>query len=179
LVTMITLKMRFGGKNALRCSPVNDVAAAATESVTYVADVDDASIKPYFIPLGVEVCFFTNHEVVIGHVAWKDLIQPSADLCRKGVPVSEYLDNVMKVKERHFRLFPSMKAWINPETNATYKVGDLLPRLKLADTLEKIANSEDPVKLFYHGEMADKIAAEMAEGGEQLSVRIIFFESGR
>lgn len=106
---------------------------------------------------------FTRHGS--GHVAWKDLIQPSADLCRKGVPVSEYLDNVMKVKERHFRLFPSMKAWINPETNATYKVGDLLPRLKLADTLEKIANSEDPVKLFYHGEMADKIAAEMAEGG--------------
>lgn len=80
-------------------------------------------------------------------------------------------------KENSYEM--SVRAWINPETNATYKVGDLLPRLKLADTLEKIANSEDPVKLFYHGEMADKIAAEMAEGGEQLSVRIIFFESGR
>ncbi|CAJ0589798.1 unnamed protein product [Cylicocyclus nassatus] len=100
-----------------------------------------------------------------GSVAWKDLIQPTIELCRSGVPVSEYLDYVMKVKERHFRLFPSMRAWINPATNDTYKAGDLLPRLKLAATLEKVANSEDPVKLFYHGEMADTIAREMAEGG--------------
>ncbi|KAK6755934.1 hypothetical protein RB195_014367 [Necator americanus] len=89
----------------------------------------------------------------------------SARLCQNGVPVSEYLDNVMKVKERHFRLFPSMKAWINPATNSTYKAGDLLPRPKLAETLITIANSDDPVKLFYHGTMAETIAREMAEGG--------------
>ncbi|XGW03446.1 hypothetical protein V3C99_014995 [Haemonchus contortus] len=106
---------------------------------------------------------FTHHGS--GRVAWKDLIEPSAKLCRDGVPVSEYLDNVMKVKERHFRLFPSMKAWINPLTNSTYRVGDLLPRTKLAKTLEELANSNDPVKLFYRGEMADTIAREMAEGG--------------
>ncbi|KAK5976383.1 Gamma-glutamyltranspeptidase, partial [Trichostrongylus colubriformis] len=105
---------------------------------------------------------FTHHGS--GRVTWKDLVEPSAKLCRDGVPVSEYLDNVMKVKERHFRLFPSMKAWINPSTNSTYKVGDLLPRLKLAKTLEKLANSDDPVELFYRGEMADTIAKEMAEG---------------
>uniref|UniRef100_A0A1I7XNA2 Gamma-glutamyltransferase n=1 Tax=Heterorhabditis bacteriophora TaxID=37862 RepID=A0A1I7XNA2_HETBA len=103
-----------------------------------------------------------------GHVAWKDLISPSIKLCRDGVPVSEYLDNVMKVKERHFRLFPSMKAWINPKTNSTYEAGDLLPREKLANTLEKIANSEDPVKMFYHGEMAETIAKEMKDGGPSI-----------
>ncbi|KAK6048699.1 hypothetical protein COOONC_13796 [Cooperia oncophora] len=75
----------------------------------------------------------------------------------------------MRVKERHFRLFPSMKAWINPLTNSTYKMGDLLPRLKLANTLEKLANSKDPVKLFYRGEMAETIAREMAEGGEAMA----------
>ncbi|PIO74808.1 putative gamma-glutamyltransferase [Teladorsagia circumcincta] len=106
---------------------------------------------------------FTHHGS--GRVAWKELIEPSVKLCRRGVPVSEYLDNVMKVKERHFRLFPSMKAWINPATNSTYRAGDLLPRLKLAQTLEKLANSNDPVKLFYRGEMADTIAKEMADGG--------------
>ncbi|EYC19365.1 hypothetical protein Y032_0024g1044 [Ancylostoma ceylanicum] len=98
-------------------------------------------------------------------VEWKDLILPSAQLCRSGVPVSEYLDNVMKVKERHFRSNPSMKAWINPATNSTYKAGDRLPRPKLAATLEKIANAPDPVKMFYRGEMAEVIAREMAEGG--------------
>ncbi|WKY11293.1 hypothetical protein Q1695_003116 [Nippostrongylus brasiliensis] len=100
-----------------------------------------------------------------GRVAWKDLIEPSIQLCRRGVPVSDYLDNVMKVKERHFRLFPSMKAWINPTTNTTYKSGDLLKRPKLAATLEKLANAQNPVNLFYHEEMADTIAKEMAQGG--------------
>ncbi|KJH52275.1 putative gamma-glutamyltransferase [Dictyocaulus viviparus] len=100
-----------------------------------------------------------------GRVAWKDLIIPSAQLCRDGVPVSEYLDSVMKVKERHFRAFPSMRYWINPFTNSTYKTGDLLPRLRLAKTLEAIANSDEPVELFYRGEMARTIAKEMAEGG--------------
>ncbi|VDL77309.1 unnamed protein product [Nippostrongylus brasiliensis] len=100
-----------------------------------------------------------------GRVAWKDLIEPSIQLCRRGVPVSDYLDNVMKVKERHFRLFPSMKAWINPTTNTTYKSGDLLKRPKLAATLEKLANAQNPVNLFYHEEMADTIAREMAQGG--------------
>lgn len=61
--------------------------------------------------------------------------------------------------------FKCSRAWINPATNTTYKVGEHLPRQKLAATLEKIANSPDPVKLFYRGEMAETIAKEMAEGG--------------
>ena len=44
-----------------------------------------------------------------GKVTWKSLVEPSIKLCRDGVPVSRYLDDVMKVKERHFRLFPSVK----------------------------------------------------------------------
>ncbi|KAJ1360012.1 hypothetical protein KIN20_018872 [Parelaphostrongylus tenuis] len=100
-----------------------------------------------------------------GRASWKDLIRPSIQLCRKGVPVSVYLDYVMKVKEAHFRHYPSMRSWINPLTNSTYKAGDLLPRLKLAKTLEMIADSQDPVELFYRGKMADTIAKEMAEEG--------------
>ncbi|VDM59487.1 unnamed protein product [Angiostrongylus costaricensis] len=100
-----------------------------------------------------------------GRVSWKDLILPSVQLCREGVPVSVFLDYVMKVKEAHFRESPTMKSWINPFTNSTYKAGDLLRRSKLAKTLEMIAKSEDPIRLFYRGKMADTIAKEMAEGG--------------
>ncbi|VDP36929.1 unnamed protein product [Heligmosomoides polygyrus] len=41
---MMILKTRSDAKNALRCSPVNDVPDAATESVDDVADVDHASV---------------------------------------------------------------------------------------------------------------------------------------
>lgn len=43
-----------------------------------------------------------------GQVSWYDLIKPSIDLCRQGVPVSMYLGYVLGVKEKHFRTLPSM-----------------------------------------------------------------------
>ncbi|GMT12406.1 hypothetical protein PFISCL1PPCAC_3703, partial [Pristionchus fissidentatus] len=100
-----------------------------------------------------------------GRVAWSQLLQPTIDLLEVGVPVSAYLDDVMKVKERHFRLFPSMKLWINPATNQTYREGERMPRAKLLKTLKTIAAAQDPVQLFYHGEFAEIIDREMRAGG--------------
>lgn len=57
------------------------------------------------------------------------------------------------------------RGWINNETNHVYQFGDLIKRLELADTLEKIANAEDPIQLFYHGEMADIIVKEIQANG--------------
>ncbi|VDN38897.1 unnamed protein product [Gongylonema pulchrum] len=44
-----------------------------------------------------------------GNVSWYDLVKPSIDLCRDGIPVSEYLAYVLSVKEKHFRTLPSMQ----------------------------------------------------------------------
>lgn len=44
-----------------------------------------------------------------GQVSWYDLIKPSIDLCRYGVPVSKYLAYVLSVKEKHFETLPSMQ----------------------------------------------------------------------
>lgn len=44
-----------------------------------------------------------------GRVSWKEIIQPSIDLARNGVPISEYLDYVLKAKEAHFRTLPTMQ----------------------------------------------------------------------
>ncbi|GMR60031.1 hypothetical protein PMAYCL1PPCAC_30226, partial [Pristionchus mayeri] len=100
-----------------------------------------------------------------GAVEWKELLQPTIDLIEGGVPVSAYLEEVMKVKERHFRLFPSMKLWINPATNHTYKEGEKMPRERLLKTLKRIAAAQDPVQLFYHGEFAEIIDREMKANG--------------
>ncbi|CAD5223806.1 unnamed protein product [Bursaphelenchus okinawaensis] len=101
-----------------------------------------------------------------GQISWRELIQPSIDLARNGVPVSEYLSYVLEKKEWHFNLTtPNMDDWINPETGRVWKFGDVLKRTKLADTLEKIAASEDPIKLFYEGVMADAIVREVQEAG--------------
>ncbi|KAI6191150.1 hypothetical protein M3Y97_00196700 [Aphelenchoides bicaudatus] len=100
-----------------------------------------------------------------GRISWREIIQPSIDLARNGVPISEYLGYVLNVKEKHFRTLPTMQGWINNKTDKVYQFGDLIKRLELADTLEKIANSPDPIQLFYHGEIADIIVKEIQENG--------------
>ncbi|KAE9549918.1 hypothetical protein FO519_006860 [Halicephalobus sp. NKZ332] len=92
-----------------------------------------------------------------GNVTWKELVQPSVELARHGVPISEYLGRVLKVKEK--------QEWINPATGMVYEYGDIIQRPILANTLEEIGQSDDPVQLFYHGKFADIIAKEFAENG--------------
>uniref|UniRef100_A0A914YXG3 Gamma-glutamyltransferase n=1 Tax=Panagrolaimus superbus TaxID=310955 RepID=A0A914YXG3_9BILA len=104
-----------------------------------------------------------------GKILWKDIVMPSVELARNGVPISEYLGNVLKVKEHQFLVTPSMKEWINPDTGAVYEYGDIIKRTKLADTLEEIANSNDPVELFYHGKFAEIFAKEFEEYGGIIS----------
>uniref|UniRef100_A0A7E4VBZ7 Gamma-glutamyltranspeptidase 1 n=1 Tax=Panagrellus redivivus TaxID=6233 RepID=A0A7E4VBZ7_PANRE len=106
---------------------------------------------------------FNNHGS--GNVTWKDLVTPSVELARNGVPVSEYLANVLKVKEHQFLTTPSMKEWIDPSTGSVFEHGDIVKRATLAKTLEIIGDSEDPVELFYKGEFADIIVDEFAKHG--------------
>ncbi|KAI6210862.1 hypothetical protein M3Y96_00372900 [Aphelenchoides besseyi] len=100
-----------------------------------------------------------------GRVSWREIVEPSIRLARNGVPISEYLGYVLNVKEKHFRTLPSMHGWINKETDRVYQFGDVIKRTELADTLEMIADAEDPVELFYHGDMADVIVKEIQENG--------------
>ncbi|CAI4225030.1 unnamed protein product [Auanema sp. JU1783] len=161
--------MTLYNKTEGKCIAIDarESAPAAAFEKMFIGDSDGSKygFKAAAVPGELAGYWYTFTRFGSGKVQWKDLIEPSIRLCREGVPVSQYLDDVMKVKERHFRLFPSMKDWINPSTNATYKVGDLLPRLKLANTLEKIAESSDPVELFYRGEMTEVMAKEFENGG--------------
>ncbi|GMS78843.1 hypothetical protein PENTCL1PPCAC_1018, partial [Pristionchus entomophagus] len=100
-----------------------------------------------------------------GKVKWAQLVQPTIDIVEPGVPVSAYLDLVMKQYEEHFRFHPSLKLWINPATNETYKEGDRMPRIRLLNTLKKIAAADDPAHLFYNGEYAEVIDREMRANG--------------
>ena len=49
----------------------------------------------------------------------------------------------------------------NKKTGKFFKVGDLMKREDLAKTFEKIANSDDPVALFYRGELTDIFVEEL------------------
>jgi gamma-glutamyltranspeptidase len=132
-----------------------------------------------------------------GKVNWSDLVMPSVRLARDGVPVSEYLAHVLQIKEKHFRTLPSMqldnisnnihirvysilidlggfRSWINNRTNKVWEFGDIIYRRELADTMEKLALADDPLKLFYHGEMANTIVEEIQKNGRRYFWSLIF-----
>ncbi|CAD6199901.1 unnamed protein product [Caenorhabditis auriculariae] len=161
--------LTFYSKNRGQCMSIDarESAPAAASRNMFINDTDAS--KYGFTAAGVpgELAGYWHayKRYGSGKVEWKELVLPSVKLARYGHPVSEYLDYVMRVKERHFRLFPSVRHWINPATNQTYKEGEILRRPTLARTLERIAHSSDPVQLFYHGEMARVMADEFKEGG--------------
>jgi gamma-glutamyltranspeptidase len=62
--------------------------------------------------------------------------------------------------------FLTFREWLNPKTDHVYEVGDIIKRPILADTLEKLANSPDPVQLFYNSEMTDEMVREIQENGK-------------
>uniref|UniRef100_A0A914IDE2 Gamma-glutamyltransferase n=1 Tax=Globodera rostochiensis TaxID=31243 RepID=A0A914IDE2_GLORO len=104
-----------------------------------------------------------------GRVPWSELVMPAAKLALYGFPVTEHMRTASVGTEAQIFDSPSMKSWINQRTNKLYEFGDLIKRPELAKTLERLAAADDPIELFYEGEMADEIVEEMERNGAFLS----------
>ena len=96
------------------------------------------------------------------------VMQPSIDLADKGYPVSETLAKVLRQETRNMGKWDATKAifWKN---GAPMKPGDLLVQKDLAHSLRLIAR--DGAKAFYEGEIAHKIAADMAKNGNAMTLQ--------
>ncbi|KAG5890285.1 hypothetical protein JTB14_031882 [Gonioctena quinquepunctata] len=89
-----------------------------------------------------------------GGVPWKDLIQPTIDMCRNGVYVNSFVAGV--VQENKDALYADVvlrEIFFDPKTNKTYKEGEYYTRPRLARTLEIIA--EEGVDALYRGSLTD------------------------
>ncbi|CAF4311079.1 unnamed protein product, partial [Rotaria sp. Silwood2] len=100
-----------------------------------------------------------------GGVSWKELFQPTIQLCREGFRVSVSQAQAIKQTTRVILNDPALRELFvkNPNTNELYGAGDLMKRPKLARTLEIIA--EQGANAFYTGELADKIVKEIQDRG--------------
>lgn len=96
------------------------------------------------------------------------VMQPSIELADKGYPVSETLAKVLRQETRNMGKWEATKAifWKN---GAPMKPGDLLVQKDLAHSLRLIAR--DGAKAFYEGEIAHKIAADMAKSGNAMTLQ--------
>uniref|UniRef100_A0A914QWK2 Uncharacterized protein n=1 Tax=Panagrolaimus davidi TaxID=227884 RepID=A0A914QWK2_9BILA len=65
---------------------------------------------------------------------------------------------------------PDLKNFFtNNATGEFYKEGEICKNPELAKTLTKLALSNDPIKLFYNGEIAQQMAAEISTNGGYLT----------
>ncbi|KAH8276349.1 glutathione hydrolase 1 proenzyme isoform X1 [Drosophila bipectinata] len=101
-----------------------------------------------------------------GRLPWKRLFQPTIELCRNGIMVSKYLAGVLEREEERIRDEPSMaEIFINPKTDNVYKIGEVMYRPMLAETLEMVANEGAEV-IYRGGRVGRKLVEDIqAMGG--------------
>ena len=97
-----------------------------------------------------------------GSLPWRRLLRPAVRLARKGLPVDSQLHATLAREADRLRRFPaSARTWL-PEDEPP-PVGTVLRQPALARTLQALA--EAGPRAFYHGWIADSLAAEMERGG--------------
>jgi len=98
-----------------------------------------------------------------GRLPWERLIDPAIRFARDGTVVTYDLAGLLSLrKERLCRFEAACQYFFKPD-GEPYKPGDRWIQADLADTLQAIA--EHGPDVFYKGEIAKKIVAEMARGG--------------
>ncbi|CAF1581510.1 unnamed protein product [Rotaria sp. Silwood1] len=100
-----------------------------------------------------------------GGIPWRDLFQPTIQLCRNGFVISSSQAAAIKQIKSDILNDPTLREQFvkNSKTNELYTTGDIMKRPKYAATLEIIA--EQGVDAFYTGILADKIVKEIQDHG--------------
>ncbi|CAB3409581.1 unnamed protein product [Caenorhabditis bovis] len=106
-------------------------------------------------------------------VSWSDLVMPSARLAKafpNTLAIYNYLDRIEKYADRE-EIQPLKNLYYDKYTDSYFNDGDILTNLELAKTLEMIAQSADPIQLFYNGTIAEGIVEEMQLNGGIITLK--------
>jgi gamma-glutamyltranspeptidase/glutathione hydrolase len=95
----------------------------------------------------------------LGKLPWKELLQPSVDLARKGLVLTEKEARGLNRQRTEFMKENPGKNYLLSAEGSEWKAGDLLIQGDLANTLELILKKK--AKGFYKGQTARNIVKEM------------------
>ncbi|XP_050350816.1 glutathione hydrolase 1 proenzyme-like [Nymphalis io] len=99
-----------------------------------------------------------------GRLPWGDLIRPTAELCRQGHRVSQYMGRVLKSYSSRIHAEPSMsELYVNPETKEVWNEGDLIREPTLARTLDVIA--EEGPEAIHNGSLTEALVRDIRNFG--------------
>lgn len=143
-----------------------EVAPKLATSNMYVNDSQSAVRGGKAVAVPGEIKGLWELHQKYGKLPWKRLIEPSIKLAREGHVVSPYLENVFSSSENDLHREPSLgEIYINPLTNHTYRLNEIIRRPKLAETLEILAE-EGAAAIYNGGSLAKNLVKEIkARGG--------------
>jgi gamma-glutamyltranspeptidase/glutathione hydrolase len=97
-----------------------------------------------------------------GSMSWQELLEPAADLARRGFPVYANLHRITHLSRGQLRLHPGCGRLFLRGQEA-WPLGETLTLPDLADTLGRLARLGP--EEFYRGELARRLVAEVQRGG--------------
>lgn len=102
-----------------------------------------------------------------GTMALEEVMAPAIEYAKNGFRVSAEMSRDLKRLREEFAEYPaSARSFLKPD-GSCYEKGEIIRQPDLARTLEMI--SEEGPDAFYHGEIAEMIAADMARNGGLIS----------
>ncbi len=98
-----------------------------------------------------------------GTMSLKDVMAPAISLAEKGFVVTDDFYNVVTKRGERLKGNPASRAKFFHKDGSRYQVGDIFRQKDLARSLKLVARHG--AKAFYEGEIAERIAADMARNG--------------
>ncbi|CAJ0933157.1 unnamed protein product, partial [Mesorhabditis belari] len=149
-----------------------EVAPAAATEDMYVGKWNDSEYgwRAVAVPSELHGLWTAYEQFGSGKVPWNRLIEPTVQLLTDGVPVSSHMQIALQEYAFWITKEPTMKEFVNPDTGDVYTTGDQVKRLKLAETLRRIASESDPIKFFYDSdELTQPMVDEFQKNGGLLT----------
>uniref|UniRef100_A0A915PAJ5 Gamma-glutamyltransferase n=1 Tax=Meloidogyne floridensis TaxID=298350 RepID=A0A915PAJ5_9BILA len=105
-----------------------------------------------------------------GRITWNNLIMPTVHLLNEGFPVSQALEKLSKKYSDKFANETNKdirNLFLNPSNGEYFRGGQIIRNPQLAETLKKLALTNDPINLFYgnNGAIAKQIVEEFTQNG--------------
>lgn len=108
--------------------------------------------------------YYKAHQLA-GRLPWRDLFQPAIKLSEEGFVVSRSLAQALESDHERIKNSRSLaEIFVNPKTGSIYKQGNVIKRVKYANTLKNI--SENGYEVFYRGALASSVVQEINKNGD-------------
>uniref|UniRef100_A0A914VT90 Gamma-glutamyltranspeptidase 1 n=1 Tax=Plectus sambesii TaxID=2011161 RepID=A0A914VT90_9BILA len=108
----------------------------------------------------------TEYENFGGNLPWKELIEPSIALLKNGIPISLNTAGSLMEERSIIMNESTLSIFINPKTGDVFKYGEIMKtRTQFMDTLQILADSKDPIGVFYDGPLTNRMVKEFEENG--------------